>query len=404
MKNPYDGKNAGRNILITIALIAIGLFLWNTYISPLSVTYSSNWVRVTVSNPSGAKLSGVYVQIEKMNNVFIDKIVYTNSYGEADFKGPGTNGAWPDNARFDGVVHCGGEIKTFSGYTDPSTGNIVTRSVTCPCAGQYNCNSVTTTTLGNSPYCTDSDGGKDYNKKGTITYFDGYTQTKTDFCTGANKELSEYYCNGNSAAATTTICSQACVDGACITCSDSKLQVFDLNNNCVIDSYEVQLAYASLSAGTTTQACVSRIQALYLAASGNANYPSCTPGTTHGPTTTFNPTTTHGPTTTIPSTCEMAGYSSSNTGNCASVIVPILNRNCFNCGNCFNAWTYLPATDGAQGICINKQFCNYAGSPVTYATKELCDSANTKPSNLLPIIVLGGLIAVGLIYYVKKRR
>jgi hypothetical protein len=35
MKNPYDGKNAGRNILITIALIAIGLFLWNTYISPL---------------------------------------------------------------------------------------------------------------------------------------------------------------------------------------------------------------------------------------------------------------------------------------------------------------------------------------------------------------------------------
>jgi hypothetical protein len=155
MKNIYSGKNRNQNIYLTLMLLGVCAFIWFAY-NPLGVTYASNWIRVTVTDPSGNKLQGVFVQLEKMNNVFIEKDLYTDNYGEATFKGSGTDGAWPAGVLFDGYVQCGGTIKSFSGTT--SSGNsIVGRSIVCPCAGLYDCSTpitTPTTTLGNNqPSC-----------------------------------------------------------------------------------------------------------------------------------------------------------------------------------------------------------------------------------------------------------
>jgi hypothetical protein len=75
-------------------------------------------------------------------------------------------------------------------------------------------------------YCTDSDGGKDYNVKGTITGLDGngVISTDTDFCRDSNV-LVEWFCSGVYRTNTNYQCPNGCKDGACIqknqTCIDS---------------------------------------------------------------------------------------------------------------------------------------------------------------------------------------
>jgi len=74
--------------------------------------------------------------------------------------------------------------------------------------------------------CTDSDNGKVYYVKGTVTYG---SESKTDscaYCTGACLPddldcvvtcgaVVEYYCDGNEIASETIVCDNSCNDGAC---------------------------------------------------------------------------------------------------------------------------------------------------------------------------------------------
>ncbi|RKY95608.1 MAG: hypothetical protein DRQ03_08640 [Candidatus Hydrothermota bacterium] len=79
--------------------------------------------------------------------------------------------------------------------------------------------------------CRDSDGGRDYYKKGTVTLtksLDGkvkYLESRTDtctYCTGLGPDTAtcgavvEYYCEGNQIKSETFVCPNGCKDGACI--------------------------------------------------------------------------------------------------------------------------------------------------------------------------------------------
>ncbi|MEM4598631.1 MAG: hypothetical protein QW400_02980 [Candidatus Diapherotrites archaeon] len=71
---------------------------------------------------------------------------------------------------------------------------------------------------GSSPeVCNDTDGGKNFNSKGSVT-FGG--QTYTDFCNGS--VVNEYYCENNQGRSTTYSCPYGCSDGACVSSSSGK--------------------------------------------------------------------------------------------------------------------------------------------------------------------------------------
>jgi len=65
--------------------------------------------------------------------------------------------------------------------------------------------------------CSDTDGGKDYDDKGTVTFtLDGNSNSETDFCYETNK-LSEIYCDSdNSMASISKTCDYKCLDGECV--------------------------------------------------------------------------------------------------------------------------------------------------------------------------------------------
>ncbi len=69
-----------------------------------------------------------------------------------------------------------------------------------------------------SSACTDSDGGKNYDVKGTITLDNG--DVKTDSCSDY-KLLNEYYCNNNVGSLETYNCPYQCSDGKCVAQSNS---------------------------------------------------------------------------------------------------------------------------------------------------------------------------------------
>ena len=62
--------------------------------------------------------------------------------------------------------------------------------------------------------CIDSDGGTNYNAKGTATASSANEDTaRKDWCEA--RTLFEYYCDGGYAVETRYICPEFCVDGAC---------------------------------------------------------------------------------------------------------------------------------------------------------------------------------------------
>jgi endonuclease YncB( thermonuclease family) len=75
--------------------------------------------------------------------------------------------------------------------------------------------------------CTDSDGGIDKDVKGVLTVVtNGKTQTYTDACIGTAKKpkLQEYYCSKSNTRAIEMI-SCPCKDGACVTSSDTCVNI-----------------------------------------------------------------------------------------------------------------------------------------------------------------------------------
>ncbi len=110
-------------------------------------------------------------------------------------------------------------------------------SITNFCPNGKQCQDGACMTIGNVPFCSDSDNGDDKLVKGTINYgvldADGdaiQNTTLIDSCTATGKVL-EYYCNGNAKVEHEVDCSsgQICSNGACvvsqvnngITCQDS---------------------------------------------------------------------------------------------------------------------------------------------------------------------------------------
>lgn len=68
------------------------------------------------------------------------------------------------------------------------------------------------------PSCSDTDGGANPDKKGTITgfYDNGNSFSNTDYCQ-STKSLVEYYCNGQNRGIKILTCENECVDGRCTT-------------------------------------------------------------------------------------------------------------------------------------------------------------------------------------------
>ncbi len=64
------------------------------------------------------------------------------------------------------------------------------------------------------PSCTDSDGGYNIFKNGTLTwYINGTQYINTDYC--VNNSLTEFYCVGSNSVSNVTSCQYGCNNGAC---------------------------------------------------------------------------------------------------------------------------------------------------------------------------------------------
>jgi hypothetical protein len=408
MKNPYEGKKAGRNIIITIALIALSVFLWNAYISPLMAFGDA----VNIKNTGSCTFTCFLTNV---NN----DASFTVSPGQTKTISLPNIGGIYKGACYDPMVYVHGVSST---YTEIDTARGFTYNFNIP---QTNCVGTTTTTqTGTYQSCKPEDYDADRNCIIDTNEYNLVSDMDLD-CSGSQcanfhqncylKILGaySYHLNPNQGSPP-TVRYTPCDFGSATDCSNA--MGYDSNKDCFITTAEYNKASTDKNNQVITDNCYQKVLTGYQAwALNSQKYAGCsfTTTTTQGVTTT-RVTTTNPPTTTLANTCESAGYYSNQLSgfSCTQIYVPILSKNCYSCNvppttmppNCFTAWTYVQIIGDAQGTCVNQQFCNYAGSPVTYATKEACDSANTSPSNIWPIIVLGGLIAVALIFYLKKKK
>ena len=106
----------------------------------------------------------------------------------------------------------------------------------------------TTTTIPREETCRDTDGGKNYYVKGTVTYCTGNLCTKmTDFCDRKYGYLNEYYCDGRRYAKTTYNCPNGCKDGACISdCSTHFIDITNVQNS----GGKISVSYKSREVGS----------------------------------------------------------------------------------------------------------------------------------------------------------
>jgi hypothetical protein len=78
----------------------------------------------------------------------------------------------------------------------------------------------------------------------------------TDNCLGDGKTVSEYYCNGNSAAGTTHVCSTACQAGHCVSdvdsCENHNLRTTWIANQNCHEQWVDSVGYCYHCTGVTT--------------------------------------------------------------------------------------------------------------------------------------------------------
>ncbi|MCD6477937.1 MAG: discoidin domain-containing protein [Candidatus Aenigmarchaeota archaeon] len=126
------------------------------------------------------------------------------------------------------------EINTDCEYTGDSF-VLKVQSMECPSAYDTYSYAPTTTTIPEEA-CTDSDGGKDYYTKGTVT--DSVYGEYTDYCQDSNgnpvyqsEMLTEYFCSLDRVTSEAYSCPNGCKDGACIKEEDDCEKVnFEIEN------------------------------------------------------------------------------------------------------------------------------------------------------------------------------
>lgn len=81
-----------------------------------------------------------------------------------------------------------------------------------------------------SPYCHDTDGGKNYEEEGAVKVDKGWMspiQSFLDYCFADGKTLKEGFCDGGFLGTTTNICAFACNNGACEEGGNQNFKVSD---------------------------------------------------------------------------------------------------------------------------------------------------------------------------------
>lgn len=113
--------------------------------------------------------------------------------------------------------------------------------------------------------CTDSDGGLNYNQKGTAYNCSGSicSSKVSDYCIN-NQSLNEYYCSANSVLSQVHTCPSGCANGACISpkCTDGTLygscsltKPLYCNNGSLTNKCSVCGCGSGLTCDTSTEQC-----------------------------------------------------------------------------------------------------------------------------------------------------
>ena len=190
-----------------------GIFILDSYFNELKDNSISN------NQDNGIVLNGVYFNIIENNNIFNNKNgidIRTSGYNNFT-----SNTFCPSNTNLD-------FISSYDGVS--GNGTNLGFNNKCDKPGAWNDTGIVGCTFkcgpiivsgGNInsyrfPFCTDTDGGKYYYKKGQVTNSSG---TYPDVCLGRDI-LREYYCDGNTAKSVLHRCGgmvlpEICVNGAC---------------------------------------------------------------------------------------------------------------------------------------------------------------------------------------------
>ncbi|MBI5224121.1 hypothetical protein HY990_06905 [Candidatus Micrarchaeota archaeon] len=96
------------------------------------------------------------------------------------------------------------------------------------------CNSLLAGASSTNETCSDTDGGTNYNVKGTISYYDGSSGTResrVDYCSG--NTITEYYCRFGAKRMISQTCTYGCNNGACNPAPSSVREATDLSSDAV---------------------------------------------------------------------------------------------------------------------------------------------------------------------------
>ena len=413
MKNPYQGKQAGRNIFITIALIAIGVFIWNAYISPLMAFGDAVNIKNTGSCTFTCFLTGI-------NN----DASFTVSPGQTKTVSLPNIGGIYQGACYDPSKYVHGNSAT---YTAINTANSFTYNLNIPqtnCIGTTTTQATGTTQAGGSTWTGQCGlSGFDTNKDCNISKAEWQVAAdlKEELCWGTT--LSPYCADYTQRcwlavnnAYSNNILYYPCDFGTQTDCNTAAL--YDVDKNCQIQTAEYTKAVSDRNAGIITANCLQVVIAGYQNwALRQQAYTGCSfSGCTDSQLWAFDANKDNKISITELDMCQVSSVL------CYPRCVLEYNKNLVTTtlpygvtttlpygvttttltSNCFTSWYYAQAL--GAGSCIQTQFCNYNGVPTVYQTEQLCKNAN--PSNidakLIGLIIIGVVVIGIAVYYNKK--
>jgi hypothetical protein len=265
MKNPYDGKNAGRNILITMALIAIGVFVWNTYISPLMAFGDA----VNIKNTGSCTFTCF------LTNVNNDATFTVNPGQTKTVSLPNIGGIY-QGACYDPSKYVNGNPST---YTAINTANSFTYNLNIPqtnCVGTTTTQGQTTTTLSGGSYaCTVASYDTNQDCIINTAEYENAAELDDQYCWGTDTShcadfhqncylkilgAYSYHLNPNQGSPPTVRYSP-CTFGSVLDCNTAT--GYDTDHNCQIQTAEYNKATTDKNNGVITTNCYNVVLAGY---------------------------------------------------------------------------------------------------------------------------------------------